>query len=261
MLAKGIRAEIARHPSMKRQKIDVDKGRYWFWIKYPDGPPQDYRVSGLEIGDEFVAWSTKLIPQSEYRSLARTIMPTAAMGATWVVLRYHFDVQANKIREYFGFQPHMDPQTAMLKSFITASIAAEKKDKKKISPPLVPPIRSKEETSTSSSSQKVDSSTSPETDEQKATPSILASFFPKAEQVPVTTYLFMHNLTKGAAKKKADPPRGSIEVKGMLEVIHKTATIILDVEANYDLNTNKYLEWTFKAKEVQPRQQRPKGGR
>src|ERR1700712_4047101 len=90
MLAKGIRSELARHPSMKRQKIDVDKGKYWLWIKYPDGPPQDYRVSGLEIGDEFIAWSTKIIPQNEYRTLARTVIPTAAMGATWVVLRYHF---------------------------------------------------------------------------------------------------------------------------------------------------------------------------
>jgi hypothetical protein len=246
---------------MKHMKIDVEKGRYWFWIKYPDGPPQDYRVSGLEIGDEFIAWSTKIIPQKEYRTLARTVMPTAAMGATWVVLRYHFNAQANKIRAYFGLQPHVDPQTAMLTRFITASIAAEKKDRKKVSPPLAPSLPSKEETSTTSSIQKADSSTSSGTDEQKAVPSILASFFPKAEQVPVATYLFMHNLRKGYGHKKSDPPRGSIEVKGMVEVMNKTAKIILDVEANYDLNTDKYLEWVYKTKEVQPRQQRPKGGR
>jgi len=262
MLAKAVRSEIGRHSSMKRQKIEVNKGNDWLWIKYPEGPPQDYRVSGLEIGREFVAWSTRIVPQNEFRSLSRAMMPTAPLKATWVVLRYHWDTQANKVRQHFGLAPKMDPQTAMLKNFIIAHKAAEMREKKKVVPPLAPRIQDKKETSTTSGDQKVDSSTtSPESDEQKTTPSILAWLIPKAEQVPVTTYLFMQNLIKGSPKKKVDPPRGSIEVTGLVEVLHKNARIYLDVEANYDLKSDQISEMSFKVKDMQPRQQRAKGGR
>lgn len=263
-LTKEIRLEVARSiHGLKRQKLFLNKGRTMLTIMYPEGPPQDYSVSGIEIGDEFVAWSKKIIPQEEYQRLSKTVMPTAGLKAGWKVIRYHYDEQANKVRQYLGLKPKMDPETMELKFILMAHVAAKKRaeqrEKSKISPPLVPPINKKEETSTPPSGSKPESSESPDSDQEKEVPLKFSAYFPKADPAPVSTFIFMQNLLK-RDKTKPDPPAGCVEVKGIIEIIHQQTVTIVDVDSNYDLTTNTFVDKTWTVKGIRNKTQRPKGG-
>lgn len=262
-LTKEIRLEVARSiQGLKRQKLFLNKGRTLLTITYPEGPPQDYSVSGVEIGDGFLAWSQKTIPQDEYQRLSRQVMPVAGLKAGWKVMRYHYDEQANKVRQYLGLKPKMDPETMELKFALMSHVAAKKRAEqreKKISPPLGPPINKKEETSTPPSGAKAESSTSAESDPDKEAVSKLSAYFPKADPAPVTTFIFMQHLLK-RDKTKPDPPAGCIEVKGWIEIVHQQTVTTVDVDSTYDLTTNMFVDKTWTVKGIRNKAQRPKGG-
>ncbi|TID16401.1 RNA cytidine acetyltransferase [Venturia nashicola] len=263
-LTKEIRLEVARTIiPLKRQKLLFNKGRTLLTITYPEGPPQNYGVSGVEIGEGFVAWSKKIIPQEEYRRLSKTVMPFAGLRAGWKVISYHYDEQANKVRQYFGLKPKMDPVTMEYKFMLMVHLAAKKKleqrEKKRISPPLVPPISKKEETSTPPSGSKPDPTTSPESGQEKETPPRFSAYFPRADPAPVSTYIFMQNLLK-RDETKLDPPAGCVEVKGWIEVVHEQTITTVDVNSNYDLTTNSFVDKTWRVVSFRSKAQRPKGG-
>ncbi|KAE9962279.1 hypothetical protein BLS_008186 [Venturia inaequalis] len=263
-LTKQIRLEVAHSvQGLRSQKLFPNKGRAMLTISYPVGPPQDYSVSGVEIGDEFVAWSKKIIPQEEYQRLSNTIMPLAGLKAGWQVIRYHYDEQTNKVRQYFGLKPKMDPVAMQYKLLLMAHIAAKKKaeqrEKKEVSPPLVPPINKKEETSTPPNGSKPESSTTPESDQEKEAPPRLSAYFPKADPSPISTYIFMQNLLK-KRPTKPDPPAGCIEVKGSIEVVHQQTITTVDVDSSYDLTTNSFVDKIWALRGIRMKVQRPKGG-
>ncbi|QDS67800.1 hypothetical protein FKW77_006913 [Venturia effusa] len=261
-LIKEIRMEVAQTvQGLKHQKLFLDQGRSLLSITYPEGPPQDYGVSGLEIGDGFIAWSKKIVPEDEYQKLSRTIMPLTGLRAGWKVIRYHYNEQANKVRQYFGLKPKIDPETMELKLMLVRLLAARKKaeqrERKRMSPPLVPPINKKEETSTPLSDPKAESSTSAESGSGKAQPPRLSAFFPKADPAPISTFIFMQNLLK-RDRAKPQPPAGCVEVKGWIEVVHQHTVVTVDVDSNYDLHTNSFVDktWTIQRirdKTVSPR--------
>jgi hypothetical protein len=172
------------------------------------------------------------------------------MRATWATSRYLFDLQADKVRTYFGFKPQMDPMS----SFIRAALIYEKNKRKASNSPapstpvLTPAQRSTAGTQDTSSSQKVDSSTSTNPDHEKSELSKLPFPVPQGEGVPITLNIFLHNMHQAQQKTPVDPPRGCIEIKGLVEVVARKRRLILDVTATYDIQANKYLNWTYKPK-------------
>jgi hypothetical protein len=240
--------------------VNLNKGRYWLEIIFPDGPPQDYEVSGIEIKDDFIAWSVKPVSQKEYARLCRTMFPTAAIKASWASFRYQFDMQANKVREYFGLQPKIDPEAALIKASLM-----ERSNTKKFGsgnkppevpqnpfskglppPPIVPASGQNAEASDAES---------PGTSIPR-----LPSIVPRGESKPVTLALFLHNLRKNRGSTAIEPPRGSVVVTGLIEVIGTRGRTTLDVSAAFDPPSDEYVLWSWRPRRIQPKSQRPKGG-
>ncbi|KIW07930.1 uncharacterized protein PV09_01837 [Verruconis gallopava] len=261
-LVSAIRSEIAGLPGTKRLlgAVDVSKGRYWLEIVFPDGPPQDYEVHGIEITDEFVAWSVKTVSQKEYARLCRTMIPTATIKASWASIKYQFDIQANKVREYLGLQPKIDPEVALIKASLrerpnTKHFGSGNNSPKTPANPLskgFPP-----QPITSPSGQNAEASNS-----ESSEPSIprLPSIVPRGENKPVTLALFLHNLRKNRGPTPIEPPRGSVVVTGLIEVIGTNGRVTLDVSAAFDPRSDEYVLWSWRPRRIQPKAQRPKGG-
>jgi hypothetical protein len=258
----AIRSEVAGLPNSKRILGDVNltKGRFWLEIIFPDGPPQDYEVSGIEITDEFVAWSIKTVSQKEYARLYRTMFPTAAFKASWASVRYQFDLQTNKVREYFGLQPKIDPEAALIKASLK-----DRPNTKQFgtgnNPPEIPPnplSKGFPPLPISPPSGQNDGAS----DAESSGTSIprLPSIVPRGESKPVTLALFLHNLRKNRGSTSIEPPRGSVVVTGLVEVIGSKGRTTLDVSAAFDPPSDEYVLWSWKPRRIQPKSQRPKGG-
>lgn len=64
--------------------------RSWIDAKFQDLPPPYYTQSGLEIGDDFIAWSTMGIEADVAKRIERVVYPLPAAKAMWNFVRVAF---------------------------------------------------------------------------------------------------------------------------------------------------------------------------
>jgi hypothetical protein len=184
------------------------------------------------------------------------MVPTAAIKASWASFRYQFETQANKVREFFGLQPKIDPEVALIKASLmerpnTKQFGggndppeAGQNPMSKGLPPPPPPLPP------------------PGPNSGSTEPSMprLPSIIPRGESKPVTFAVFLHNLQKNRGSTSIEPPRGSVVVTGLIEVIGTKGRTTLDVSAAFDPPSDEYVLWSWKPRRIQPKSQRPKGG-
>lgn len=266
-LVSAIRDEVAGLPNSKRilGEVNMKKGRHWLEVIFPDGPPQDYEVSGIEITEEFVAWSIKTVSQKEYQRLTRTMFPIATAKASWASIRYQLDTQKNKVREYFGLEPTFDPEVAFIKAHLKdrseGSDATQSGGGPAASRPALdspPKIPDGTFTPVMPGSSKAESQE--DEGETKVGFPKLPSLVPRGESKPITFALFLSNLKKNRGPTAIEPPRGSLVITGLIEVIGTKGRTTLDVSAAFDPPTNEFVIWSWKPRRIQPKHQRPRGG-
>ena len=73
--------------------------------------------------------------------------------------------------------------------------------------------------------------------------------------------LFMHNLTNNRAwAVNVHPPRGSVVLSGLIEVVGQKGRLTVDVTAAYDVKEGKFIEMHSSPKRFLPHRQSPRGG-
>ena len=101
-----------QHPAISRQLgKDAKVGKYWLDISFPDGPPQEYQRSGIEIGDDFIAWSQqKVSPENQWR-LTRALWPKAAFDSLWATTKVLAGINFRRVKEMVGWESSGDGMT------------------------------------------------------------------------------------------------------------------------------------------------------
>jgi hypothetical protein len=184
----------------------------------------------------------KTVTQKEYAQLYRTMVPTATLWASWASFKYHFGTQANRVRTYFGLEPKIDPEIEMLKAHLAGHPELKTQSTKQISA-----------SSSSSEASKIP-------DSAATTKGYFDDLVPRGETNPVTRILFMRSMKKNQSKSSIEPPKGSVVVTGLIEIIGGHGRMTLDVSAAFDPKKGEYLMWNWKPRRVQAKSQRPKGG-
>jgi hypothetical protein len=83
---------------------DLKVGRYWLEISFPDGPPQEYVRSGIEIGDDFIAWSPqKLSPENHFR-MTRALWPKATFDGFYATATIYTGIQYRRLKQALGWE-------------------------------------------------------------------------------------------------------------------------------------------------------------
>lgn len=219
-------------------EIDYKKGRFWLEVTFPDGPPQEYQVTGLEFATRYIALSTKDISQQEYHSMCRLLFPMPAIRASLASFRYQFDTQANKIRQYLGLPTRLDPEVVALRSILRAKITPEKFHK-----------------GASSAATGASGRPTPVSPSRQEPPADTSE-----GQEPITLALFVYKMKKYRENLTSEPPRGSIVVSGLIELVGPKARATVDVTAAYDPEQDVFLTSTSRFRGYQLRLQRPRGG-
>ncbi|KAF2435846.1 hypothetical protein EJ08DRAFT_729712 [Tothia fuscella] len=285
-LVNRTRSEVSQRLSNKSVigTIDTTKGRFWLETSFPPGPPQDYEVNGVEIADEFVAWSTKTVSQKEYYQLRTVLFPTAAMYASWSALRYQFDVQFNKIRSALGWKEQYETEARLLryratKEKVLGQVQALKQETEKKTqaakdstdaPSREAMDKSPESKSTdkrdgsdntSKSGRKVDAATATSMEKANMSISIPDVDTTSVEGSPITMLLFWLKMSKNRQPMNIDPPRGTIVVSGLIEVVGSKGKSTFDVAAAWDPKANDFVASGWKHRKYTPKMQSPRGGK
>ncbi|TKA78108.1 hypothetical protein B0A49_01792 [Cryomyces minteri] len=87
---------------------DPKVGKHWLDVTFPDGPPQEYERSGLEIDEDYMAWVTKPVSQEQLFRVNRALWPTAAFNSVYASSRVLFKMHFQRVKEMLGFSTKPD---------------------------------------------------------------------------------------------------------------------------------------------------------
>lgn len=257
-----------RHPRVgmhigKELKI----GRYWLEISFPDGPPQEYVRSGLEIGDDFIAWSPQRVsPENHYR-LTRALWPKATFDGLWATAKLFTGIQYRKVKQALGWEEvnPFSPEERL-------KLALEQMEKHKAGGSSV---SEKAQTSPDGSPGSLVSASSA-ANEAQSSPKASEDRIPLPWHIPLklpsstdlvsatdfhlAKHVFTAELMKQWNPKKLEPPRGSFVVQGLVEIKGSKGKMMFDVQSCYDPKEAKYVVVNAGVRSVKKWNQRPKGG-
>lgn len=93
------------HPTISRQLgSNLQVGKYWLDISFPDGPPQEYERKGIEIGDGFVAWSVQRLDAEKQWRVERALVPRAAAEGVWRTVSVLAGMNWRRVKQRLGFE-------------------------------------------------------------------------------------------------------------------------------------------------------------
>ena len=251
---------------------DLKVGRYWLEISFPDGPPQEYVRSGIEIGDDFIAWSPqKLSPENHFR-LTRALWPKATLDGVYNTAIVFTGIQYRRLKQALGWE-EVNP-TSVEERFKVAleQMEAKKAGKGRGGLPVggnpQPSPGGTPGSLVSVSSAANEAQSSPRASEDRsALPWMLSTPLPASEDlvnptdVQIAKTVFVHSLMKNWNPKKMEPPRGSFVVQGLVEIKGSKGKIMFDVQSCYDPKESKFVSVNAGMRSTKLWNQAPKGGR
>ena len=251
---------------------DLKVGRFWLEISFPDGPPQEYVRSGIEIGDDFIAWSPqKLSPENHFR-LTRALWPKATFDGVYNTAMIFTGIQYRRLKQALGWEEANPASVEERFKVALEQMEAKKSGKGRGGSPVGGnPQPSPEGTPgslVSVSSAANEAQSSPRASEDRsALPWMLSMPLPASEDlvnptdVQIAKSVFVHSLMKNWKPKKMEPPRGSFVVQGLVEIKGSKGKIMFDVQSCYDPKESKFVSVNAGMRSTKLWNQSPKGGR
>ncbi|KAK5149661.1 hypothetical protein LTR04_006990 [Oleoguttula sp. CCFEE 6159] len=246
---------------------DPKVGKYWLDVTFPDGPPQEYERSGLEIGEDYMAWVTKPVSQEQVFRVNRALWPTAAFNSVYASSRVLFKMHFQRVKEMLGFstKPDLSSPQGQLQQHLQILHQQQQKQqatsKTQTEPGGAPGARTSTETTSQPDVKTPGSKAAPTAADAK--PSIGVPRIPMpfgGADVPIAFHVFASTLARNWMPKNMEAPRGSIIVQGLVEVHGSRARCTMDVKAAYDPKTDKYVIVTAGVRRLKRHSQAPRGG-
>lgn len=272
-------AGCAQHPTISRQLGKEPKvGKYWLDISFPDGPPQEYERSGIEIGNGFIAWSQQKVSQESQWRLTRALWPSAAFHSFWATGRVLVGIQYRRVKQALGWEGRdpFSPEERYRHAIEMMEKQQQSRERKGVgetqTSPDGNPTSAIVTTSNSAdaaakpsiASPTVGSNASSQPDSKKLpwhipVPMPSASAASSAD-IPIAMHTFSHTLSKLWSPKKTEPPRGTFVVQGLVEVRGQRGRMLFDVSSAYDPGKGKHVKVEAAVRGFKRWNQAPRGG-
>jgi len=271
-LAKKVREELAqfvrqladKHPAIN---IRCGKGmklrRYWLDVDFPTHPPPEFERSGIEITDDFIAWSTMPVDSSVVFRLRQVLWPSALVQSVWACAKVMVVDDSKRLARMFGFQnvappPNMDQLIAQHQAMIKASGLPSPNPSGPPKPKQPQTLGDSQKTMVPVSEKAgVPGKESEEEDNSltKATTAIQSHFFRAISA-------FKLKFSQVYKPPPSFPPRGSILVTGLVELDSPRAWLVFDIQAAWDPTEKEFDQRSMRLKlrRMQMKKQGPLGG-
>nr|OQO17793.1 hypothetical protein B0A51_15679 [Rachicladosporium sp. CCFEE 5018] len=257
---------VARPAITMRIGSNTKVGHYWLEMTYPDAPPLEYQRSGLELGEDFIAWSQQKITADEWWRTKRALWPKAAFDGAYATATLVVGIQWRKAKQAMGWEGRdpFSPEERYKHAVEMMQKHTHAKAGKRLGAQTDP---------TSSSS--IAAPPAPSTPDAKLEPAAATTttslpYLPplplpakrdlNATSLPIALSAFSQNLSAAWLPAKAEPPRGAIVVSGLVEVRGSTGKIVFDVQSFYDLGKSEFVRVQATPRVVKRHRQGPRGG-
>lgn len=255
---------VKQHKGLARalgQNVKV--GKVWLDVQFPDKPPQDYSRKGIEIGEDFIAWSEQRITKQEYERTTRALYPTALASSLYAYCRVMWTFQVQKFRSSFGLNTDAKPGThEHAANHLLEQLQAQQASQDSRS--RLGKTQTDPQSDVQERTQAGNSSGSGVSDSDKKWSLPLPSVRPglpggESEQT-IATAMFVHTLHQNWKSDSKEPPRGTFIVQGLIQMLGAEAQITLDVSAFYDPKISRFVKVNVAPRLVKRWKQSPKGG-
>ncbi|EME43898.1 hypothetical protein DOTSEDRAFT_71639 [Dothistroma septosporum NZE10] len=256
-----------QHPGIARQLgKDAKIGKYWLDISFPDGPPQEFERSGIEIGDGYIAWSQQRIsPESQWR-LMRALWPKAAFDSVWATTKVLAGIQYRRAKQALGWEGKdpFSPEERYKHAVEMMEKQQAAREGKQLGKAQTDPERDSSAVVGASAATGT-SSTQATTTDGKKLPWTLNVPVPKTNTIgpadaPIALAVFQTALSQQWNPKKMEPPKGTFVVQGLVEIRGARGRMLFDVQSCYDPKAAKYVNVRLGVRNFKRWNQAPRGG-
>ncbi|THZ89215.1 hypothetical protein D6C84_00267, partial [Aureobasidium pullulans] len=241
-----------KHPAFVKQLgRDTKVGQCWLDIIFPDGPPQEYARAGIEVGDDFVAYSLQRIDAQQQHRITRTLWPTAAFNGLYNSTKVLAGFQYHRLKQLLGWEidtkpGSQDAKYQQLLQLLEAQQAQQQAAQAKTQAGAGAPESANVDKEQSSASSLFPWAKVPQP--------------PSSIEMPIAQHIFHATLAQGKMPKKMEPPRGSFVVQGLIQLKGSRSILTLDVQAFYDPKASHFSVVNATPRTIKQRKQSPKGG-
>ncbi|KAL6715978.1 hypothetical protein ACLMJK_006940 [Lecanora helva] len=274
----AVRKELTLHisshfsgipPMQKALGAPMRVKRFWLDVLIPEGPPPEYERSGLEIGDDYIAWTTRPVSAYQNARFQSAIFPLPIAKSFWASFNTAFSLQYAKIKRYLN----LDNNTDMPHSFPSSMTKLDELQEDPDDPsPQTPSTRmnklSDPKSTDNSADAKIDTqqkSASPppsSSDSSSRIHPLLPSLPSLGDENNPSTNAFKRTLARNwrGAYPEDFGQRGTLVVTGMVQIDGPKGSCVVDVVAAYHPVEARYTSISCGIRNYRPRVQRPRGG-
>ncbi|MCJ1478778.1 hypothetical protein MMC13_007462 [Lambiella insularis] len=228
----------------------IQTRKYWLDVDFPDGPPPEYERAGLEITDDYIAWTVRPVSPINISRLQGALWPQATFSSFCASTQALWQLQVAKVKDYLNIKEESGSKRPRFPpGFMNVSQLPQKKDDDSSHPALAAP----EERPSPSSALPVASGRA---NILWPLPGISK---PSPEMATATT-AFKNNLAQHWRYASAPAPRGTFMVSGLVELRGPKGTCVMDVQAAYHPQESRWVAIAIGVRRIQKRKQGPKGG-
>ena len=235
----------------------MTKGNVWIDIIFPDGPPIEYERPGVEL-TENLEWrkATRPVEEAHHHRLNKVLHPSTVTVELYQDAKRKAKRLWKTSRVYMGWEEASKPQSTPL--------LAQKACADQQAPPT-PAVSSASATpnSLSASSSKDTNQPTPSSSTAPVDSALknLGFLVPDPKSFLLDLSQFRQDVYKKSIRgPQLAPPRGSIVLRGLIEVYGERARMTYFVSAHYDLKRGSFkIRSFFPFNRIENRQS-PKGG-
>ncbi|KAI0517162.1 hypothetical protein F5B22DRAFT_636081 [Xylaria bambusicola] len=254
-------AEMARRAVANDRQLtsrcgkDATVSRFWLDVQYPLKPPPTFVRQGLAFGGgDGITWTTQPVDSTAVFWTRQALWPSALTSSLWSFTNALVLQNATTIARFFGYESQQDSLSNMqqtMEKLLQLNKQARKPSSD--SPPFPSQDRTSEGSATSPlpsmDKRAAGSTTTPETlgtgtsvDSSVPTVSSAKVYMTRTAQEHTSGPWdkFKKNLAQKWRRPPAYPPRGSICVSGLVEVVTQRTVLTVDCIAWWDPQTKNY---------------------
>ncbi|KAK5113065.1 hypothetical protein LTR62_003644 [Meristemomyces frigidus] len=265
-----------KHPIIHRQLgKDPKIGKYWLDITFPDAPPQEYERYGVEIGDDFIAWSKQKVSQENQWRLTRALWPKAAAESLYATTKVLGGIQWRRMKQALGWEGK-DPTAPEERYKLALDLMEKRSEQAKGVGKTQTPDGTTSSALTTTTTTTSQTTSNPSSSSADLNPSneknAILPWLPMPSQapglnsvtsstdLPIALHTFSHSLQKHWNPHNREPPRGTFVVQGLVEVRGARGRMIFDVQSCYDPKAGKFVNVQAAVRGFKKWNQAPRGG-
>jgi hypothetical protein len=217
--------------------MDASKGRAWVELIFPNAPPVEYERPGIELTDD-LEWrkSTRPVADAHHKRLNSLLYPKNVANAVYQDIKRKAALSWQTFRSYSGWgeKPESEDRHSVVQRAIAGMDAIARDAKASAGPTSI-----STSTPTAADANKQPAETpSPSKSQARE----LGFVLPDPKQLTLDLKQFHQDFRKGVKKIQTQPPRGSLVVKGLIEVYGDKGRLTWQVLAFYDPKAGRYVD-------------------